>query len=310
MKYRAIISQAWGLTQSHKKLIWWFAYIPALLTTIVAIVYMGYQALAFWSSPFVRSQAGEESFWWEIFDKGLFLYKNHPGLSVFIITLIAIVGVLYLMLPVFTQGALIQMIVRIRQGENPGIMQGISFGFSRFLQLFEYHAIIKTFSFITVVSMASTVFREFGLSALGFFSWIFLIFLIAGAVMTLLFTYSEYFIVLNKTNVFKGMISSGGLVLTHLHHTLFMLVLMIFITIRIIINILFALLVPAIVVAPIFLFAGSLKLGLITGAIVGSIALFFAAYFLSIFDVFATAVWAFTFLELMEEEGPATMPQN
>jgi hypothetical protein len=305
VKYRAIINDAWVLTQENKRLIWWFAFAPALLSTLVAMVYLGYQAAAFWTSPYFRAQsANEEQIMHSIMTTALNLLKNEPGLAVLIIVVLAIVGLTYLMLPVFTQGALIQLVARYKAGHPISIRAGFSYGFSRFLQLFEYHLAVKTFSLVGILTQAAFVLRNLGPDAFAVFMWIFLIVLLVGLVLSLLFTYSEYYIVIDKTGVFNGMLSSSGLVFRQWHHTLFMFFLMAIISLRIVFNILVALLIPLLVIGPIFLFASFTLtgIGVAIGLIIGAVALYFASYFLGIFHVFATAVWTFTFIELTTKE--------
>jgi len=305
MKYRAIIHDSWVLTQENKRFIWWFAFVPALLTSLVAMVYLGYQAAAFWTSPAINAAAeGTDSALRIIINTGLTILETNPGLGVFLIVVAAIIGLLYLMLPVFTQGALIQLVAHMRAGHKVSVMQGFSFGLSRFLQLFEYHLLIKTFSFVGIATEAAFVIRNFGVESMSIFGWVFLLILAVGLLLTLLFTYSEYYIVIDKKGVFSSMLSSGGLVIRQLHHTLFMLLLMVIISLRIIINILVALLIPILVIGPIFFFASMTLtvIGVIIGGIIGIVALYFASYFLGIFHVFATAVWTFTFLELTTKE--------
>jgi hypothetical protein len=175
------------------------------------------------------------------------------------------------------------------------------------LQLFEYHAFIKTFSFIAIITEASFAFRIFGPEPFKVFGWIFLLILVVGLLCTLLFTYSEYYIVIDKQGVFSSIIKSGGLVIRQWHHTLFMLLLMAVIIIRVALNLLVALLVPLLIVGPIFIFTSLTlaKIGVVIGSILGLVVLYFASYFLGVFHVFATAVWTFTFLDLTKEDSKA-----
>lgn len=305
MKYRAIIHDSWVLTQENKKLIWWFAFLPALLTSLVAMVYLAYQAVAFWTSPYFHEQSeGTSEIFTIIFGSTKSFMQDQPTVAVVLIVIASIVALGWLMLPVFTQGALIQLVARIRIGHKVTVLEGISFGFTRFLQLFEYHLLVKTFSFISIFTEAAFVLRNLGPKSFAVFGWIFLLVLVVGLVLTLLFTYSEYYIVLDRKGVFKSILASSGLVVRQWHHTLFMLLLMVIISVRIIFNIIVALLVPILVIAPIFFFASITlaTIGVIIGAIVGLIALYFASYFLGIFHVFATAVWTFTFLELTKHK--------
>lgn len=306
MKYRAVIRDAWHLTQENKKLIWWFAFAPALLTSLVSIVYIAYQVAAFWSSPFIRaSAAGQDDIFTFLVKTSLQIFEEQPGLGVVLIVIIGIIGLAYLMLPVFTQGALIQLVTRIRKHMPISIVDGVSYGLGSFLPMFEYHLLIKTFSWVTVVTNAAFILRMWGPKSLAFFSWIFGIVLIVGFLLTLLFTFSEYYIVLEKKPVLKSMILSSGLVIRQWHHILFILLLMVLITLRIVINIFIALLVPILIIAPILFFTSITLavLGVIIGSIIGLVSLYFASYFLGVYHLFATAVWTFAFLELTAKEA-------
>ncbi len=305
MKYRAIIREAWVLTQENKRLMWWFAFIPALLTFLVSMVYFGYQAISLWTSPYLRSGAHEAHLLSKAVKAVVTLFENQPTIGVFGAIIVAIIGVTYLLLPVFSQSALIQLVAHIRAGEEPSVSRGISYGFTRFLQLFEYHAFVKTFSFVGIFTEASFAFRIFGPEPFKVFGWIFLLVLVVGLVCTLLFTYSEYYIVIDKEGVLNSIVKSGGLVIRQWHHTLFMLLLMAVIVVRVALNILVALLVPALILAPIFLFTSLTlaKIGVVVGGLVGLVVLYFASYFLGVFHVFTTAVWTFTFLDLTKAES-------
>lgn len=314
MNYRKIISDAWHITQERKELFWWFAFIPALLSTVVSIVYLAYQFLAISSSPLFEHVDRSNGILNTVFRVAKDLLTEQTGLAVFLIVVIALVALAYLMLPVFTQGALIQLLAKIRAGHTVNMLEGVSFGFTRFLQLFEYHLAVKTFSFVAILTDASLILRMLGVEAFMFFIWILLFFAIIGLILSMLFTYSEFYIVVDRKGVFSSMISSSSLVIRHWHHTLFMFLLMIMISLRIVLNVLVALLIPFLVIAPIFLFASFTlaHIGAVVGGVIGLVALYFAAYFLGIFQVFATAVWTFTFLELTskpDEDGDTLREQ-
>lgn len=298
MKYRAIIRDAWGLTQENKSLIWWFAFAPALITTLVSIAYVGYQLALFWSER--SGDAGGMELYAVVFDEVIALSQNHPGFMVLSIVILALIAAAYMMLPVFSQGALIQIIARMRRGEPLSLMEGFGLGMRRFLQLFEYHLLVSAFSLVSTITAAVSVYRYLGVDAFVLFSWIFVIIFIVGIALTLMFTYSEYYIALEDQGMVKSMLASSALVVRHWHHTLFMLLLMAIISIRIFINLLIALLIPLLVLGSVLLFANfaSAKIGLLIGAVLSLVALYFTSYFVGVFHVFSTAVWTFTFLEL------------
>jgi len=307
MKYRAIIREAWTLTQGNKKLIWWFAFVPALLELLVGMVYLSYQAASFWNNPYFREGAEGSHIISEVFKGLVDLFHVQPGLVVFGLVVVAIILLAYLFLPVFTQGSLIQLVAYIRAGQPVSIAKGISFGFSRFLQLFEYGLFVKTFSMVGIITEASFALRILGPKPFEVLGWIFLLFIVVGLLLTLLMTYSEYYIVIDKEGVFNSVIKSGGLVIRQWHHTLFMLFLMAIIVLRIALNLLVALLIPALVLGPIYFFTSITvaKIGAVVGGVIGLVVLYFSSYFLGVFHVFATTVWTFTFLELTKEEENA-----
>lgn len=305
VKYRAIIRDAWAVTQEHKRLVWWFGFIPALLTTLISMGYIAYQAGALYTSPlFAHHDPNAKELWEIMMERGLALLKAEPTLSVLLIVILSIVGVAYLMLPVFTQGALIQLLARHRNGHEMSVRQGISFGFRRFLQLFEYHLAIKTFSLVSLFTNALFIVRSLGPEAITIFVWLFMLIGLVGLILTLMFTYSEYYICVDDTGMLKSMIASSGLVVKQWHHTLFMLLLMAIISVRIVFNIIAALVIPALVIAPTIFFASvaMIQLGIAIGIVLGLVALYFTSYFIGVFDVFKTAVWTFTFLELTTSE--------
>lgn len=307
MKYRAIIGEAWDLTRKNKPLIWWFAFLPALINTVVFVGYVTYQGFALSTSPIFGGDGGSsEELWRILLEHAVLFFQNHPGLSVMLIVIAAILGLIYLFIPVFTEGALIQLIAKMRvSGEKPSIMEGVGLGFRRFLQLFEYHLAIKTFSVVSIFTNAVFILRSFGPEAFALFSWIFLLMFVVGLVLTLLFTYSEYYIAIDDTGMVKGMISSIKLVMLNWHHTLFMLLLMAIISLRIIFNVLVALLVPLLVIGPALVFTSIalIKIGIVIGAILGLVSLYFASYFLGVFHVFSVAVWTNTYLELTSSKA-------
>ncbi len=306
MKYRAIISEAWAITQENKKLIWIYGFAPALLGALFSVGYFSYQFASFWTSPYIHPGIPEDkhalNFLFNLLRDGL---ATQTSFTVFVLVLITLFGICYLMVPVFAQGALIQILAHKRAGHELSIPQGITFGFTRFLQLFEYHLAIRTFSFLGLAGEAAFVYRNAGPGIFAFVGWFFLLAILIGFLVTLLFTYAEYYLVIDKEGVVSSMLKSSGLVVRQWHHTLFMLLLMSIIVVRMALNVVVALLVPLLILGPFFLFT-SLTTSTIfaaIGAVVALVAMYFASYFLATFHVFATGVWTFTFLDLTKEDS-------
>ena len=302
MNSRHIIAEAWHFTRENKSLMWWYAFIPSVLTTLIGILYMLYQFFSFKRSPLFDN--APHSFLSEVITNVLGFLNRHGDLVVPAIIITIIILIFYALLPTLCQGALIQVIARKRKGEQIKTSDGISFGLLSFLPLLEYHLLIKSFSIISLFTEAAFILRNLGTGALTTLLPVFILAVIIGLILTLLFTYSEFFIVLHRKPVLKSMGRSAKLVILSWQHTFLVAILMLIIAMRIIINIIAVLLVPALL----FFSAGFLatmalaNIGIVIGIIFGLAGLFVASYFSGILNVFANAVWTFTFVELMDEK--------
>lgn len=303
MDYKAVIKDAWLLAKDDRRLFWWWTFMPALLSIIVGIGYFGYQVMALSTSPVVTKNSDSASFMMEMFKWIVGLFQTNTSLGIVLIIVAAVIGLLYLVYPTFSRAALIQLIARIRNKQEVKMLDGITYGALGFLKLFEYHLLIKTFSFVAVITEALFVLRNLGWDALGILTIPFILFGFFGFAVMLFLTYTDFYIVIDEKGVIKSIGESMRLVVRQWRHTLFILILMMLISLRIILNILLVLLVPSLI----FIAAGVLatltfaKIGMVIGAIVGFAGLFFAAYLTGILEVFVNAVWVFTFLELTEE---------
>lgn len=302
MNSRQIITDAWAFTRENKKLMWWYSFAPAVLTTLIGIFYLVYQFFAFKRSPLFDN--AEKSFLTTVIETTLNFFKAHSGLLIPAIIVVAIVLILYALLPTLLQGGLIQIIARRRRGAVVKTFEGISMGLIVFLPLFEYHLLIKSFSLFSVFTEAGFVLRNLGTGWMKILFPVFILAAIIGFILTLLFTYSDFFIVLEKKSILRSMGGSAKLVILSWQHTFIIAILMLLIGLRIIFNIIAVLLVPALLFFATGLFATITltTVGIAVGVIISLIGLFVAAYFTGILNLFSNTVWTFTFLELRDEK--------
>jgi hypothetical protein len=302
MDYKAVIKDAWHLTQENKPLMWWYAFIPEIIGLIVGIIYMGYQFMSFYKSPIFREYEGGSFAHDMITYLGEF-WGNFPSWTIIAIVVAAIMILLYFTLPVFCKASLVQLIARMRNGQKVKAIDGVSYGFLHFLPLFEYRVLIRSFSLIGIFTEASFVIRNLGTGAFGMLALPFILMFFIGLLLLLLFTYSEYYIIIDGKGLMKAMGASVKLVIRHWQHTLLMFILMLLITLRIFLNILLVLLIPSLIIVSTALLAAVAlaKVGFAVGVILGFIALYFAGYLGAVLEVFSSAVWVFTFLRLTEE---------
>lgn len=302
MDYKAVISDSWKYTQEHKKLIRWFGFVPALFTTTVGIGTLLYQFFSFKESFLFGNEDGSFAgsvvkFIWE------FIQAHLSWTMPFVIMAVAF-GIIYFLLPTLCEAAAIQVIARHKNGQKAGLSDGIRHGAMSFLALIEYHALVKTFSFMFILFEMSFVVRNLGLDLFLLLLPVFGLFMVFGLVLTLLFTYADFYIVIDREGVFAAMKKSARLVIMHWKHTFLITILMLIIGVRIILQVVLVFLVPFLII----LVTGYLSVilapaaSILIGGGLGLIGLVIAAYLNGVVDIFSYAVWTYTFLELSSEK--------
>ncbi|MBT4917491.1 hypothetical protein HON58_03570 [Candidatus Peregrinibacteria bacterium] len=211
-----------------------------------------------------------------------------------------------MLLPTIARAGAIQAIARNRNGQEAGAGTGLRYGIMSFLPLLEYHLIIKTFAFFSILIEMSFVVRNLGPVIFQFLLPVFIILIFLSIFLTLLFTFTDFFIVIDDDGVFESMKKSAKLVITHWKHTFLITLLMIIIGLRIVIQAVLVFLIPALVV---FLMGYLTTLAFtsaaiiyVVGGVVGGVGLILSAYLNGIVDIFAYAVWTFAFLDLTAEQ--------
>jgi len=303
MNYRRVIAEAWEFTQNNKKMILVYAFLPAVIETLAGILYLGYQFYAFKSSPLFENW--QSSFGYVLVTTVLDILKNNMSSIVPLIVTVIIIGILYLILPSICEGAIVQLVARKKNGQDVKTRDGIKFGLMSFLPIFEYSWLLRGIGYTSVLSLMSSVARNLGMNVFNTFSIIFIAYAIISVVLTFLFIYGEFFIIIDDRKVFESVSKSSQLVVTHLEETVMLSVMMLIISFRILIQLLFVLLIPAIVIGSIYLFATTAVpyVGMIIGGVLGLGLLYLAAFLGGTIHVFAATVWTFTFLEFTAEQS-------
>lgn len=303
MDYKKIIAESWFYTQKNKSLIRWFGFLPSIFTTIVGTGYIAYQFFSFKMSYIFNEH--DESFFEDVV---VFIWnfaKNHLSWTVPLIIIAVFFFIFYFLFPTLAKASAIQTISRNRNGQEAGVGTGLRYGILSLLKMIEYHALIKTFGFFSILIEMSFVIRNLGQDIFWMLFPAFLLFLMISLMLTLLFTFSDFYIVIDDDGVFESMKKSGKLVLMNWKHTFLISILMIIIGIRIVIQAVLVFLIPL----GIFLLSGYLATiafpiatGVVVGAIMGGLSLLVTAYLNGIVDIFAYTVWTYTFLELTSEK--------
>lgn len=280
----------------------WYALVPAILTTLIGILYFGYQVMAFRTSELFNWQG--QSFAFELITNVLNFIQNNIEISVPLIIGAIVIGILFLLLPTLADASMIQVIARRRNGQKTGLVDGVKFGMLRFLPLFEYSLVIRTFSFVSISAEAAFIIRNFGPDAFNSLMPVLIIFAVVALILHILFTFAEYYIVIDETGVMSGIVKSCTLVIMNVQQTFMLVILMLIIASRILIQMILVIVIPVIIITGLAFYA-SVNLpeyGLIILSGISVVFIIFASYLAAVVHIFSVAVWTYTFLDFTDQE--------
>jgi hypothetical protein len=300
MTVRDIVRKAWQVTQVHLKKLIWYGAVPAFFSTVVSSGYLVYQYHAFQTSALFT---GKEPDIGETFEVIWTMFTAHPKLAIGLVVIAVVFFAGYTVLPPIFHGALIHALIRIKNFES--ISGSFEVGLRRFFPMFEFGIISGSFSIVTMFTESSFVLRWWGEKVFFFILPIFLFIGMVGLIASFLFTYAEFFIVIDNKPVIKSIGESVILVISNLRKTILVFILMVLISARIILNVILVLLIPMGVVA----LGGYLAsvfvstMGIVVIVIFSVAALMVTSYLMGLFNVFSTAVWVYTYALLAHKES-------
>lgn len=302
MNTRDIVRKAWQVTQVHLKKLIFYGALPAFFSILVTSAYIAYQYNAFKHSVYLEGTG--TSLLTDL--GGVFSWvTSNPTITAIMVVVGVFVLIGYVLLPPIFRGTLIRALMNIR--EYKPTKGAVEVGVRRFFPMFEFAIVTGSFSIVTLFSEASFILRWWGENVLFIALPILLFIATVGLVASFLFTYSEYFIVLENHRLIQSMKESAILVISNLRKTILVLILMLLIGARIILNVILVLFIPMGIAVLTSYFATVFlsTAGIVIMSIVSFGILLVAAYLMGLFNVFTTAVWVFTFAVLLDKEVPA-----
>ncbi len=300
MGTRDTVRKAWQITQVHLKKLIWYGALPSFFVIVVSSGYLAYQYNSLRHSSLFSQEPGPN-----MIDNFKVLWgyaSSYPGLALGLALTAAFFLFGYTIFPPVFHGALIHALNRIRLYEPiKGSMQA---GMRHFFPLFEFSLLSGVFGVTTLFTQSSFILLWWG-EKIYFVALPILLFIaIVGFVISFLFTYAEYYIVLHDKKLIRAAMDSSVLVVSNLRKTFLVFVLMMLIGARIVLNVILVLLIPMVVVAAATYFA-TLFFSAFGFIFIGSFALIVlgvSAYLFGLFHIFATAVWTLTFGMLYEDQ--------
>jgi len=308
MKYAEVIHDAWEMTQESSKLKW-FVFVPSVAAVLLFIFEITWQM--FWLSEefgFLHADLSVDML------GNFFGYLSSHHLILWIILLVFFVIFFAFFVPAWVAAT---MLLGIRhQFQTPekyfSIRQKIISGFEYFFPLFEFHALMAPFQFLTISFFAVTMYRFYHGVIFDFMFPVIIVYTIVAFFINLFLSFCPYLIVYENLPVGVAIKRSIGLVFLNFSRTFAVLLLMLFVNLRVIINVIVILGVPFGILFAISYFANIFAIFVAVALSIAAVLL--AAYLTAIVEVFATAVWERTFTTLREqqdilEEGELPPPQ-
>jgi len=295
MTPRQIIAAAWTITKRERHLRRW-GYVGALFETLRNIELVLYQVYyLYWYFKGITVS------WWSV--EVLFFERLPMWLAITITLFIIVLFILELFIPTLAQGAIIGLAAKAYNKEE--VKGGLILALYNFFPLLEVHGLFVLSSSTTVFTICSMLLRYL---EPGFIKTTSIIVVLGLWLLALLFyflsSFGEEGIVIKKMGVFESIGRSSKLIISHLSHIMFVLLLLFVISIRVFINAILVLLIPGLGIGLSLLLTIFLPTAISysLGAIAAFIALLFATYFIAYLHVFRQTVWTLTFLELNKQK--------
>ncbi|PCI24032.1 hypothetical protein COB57_06155 [Candidatus Peregrinibacteria bacterium] len=299
--YKNIIKQAWQITQEEKSKLFPYAFILSFFTTIVGIIYFSYQFIAFQNSDIFSSN--EHSINVMALAEQLWEFmKSSPSLGGLLVLCIVIAFLAYFLLPSLFSGVFIDIISK-KALNTTSQKKSIVHGLENFFPVFEFSSLVSPFTFISFFSEISIIMRTFEIELWGVLLPIITIIFMIGIFLSILFSFAEQAIVIEKLNVIQAIKRSSILVLANVKDTLFLGFALTIIATRVFLNILLILLIPLVFMGIVtFMATITIKwLGMLLAVIISLLLFYVAIYLMAGFHIFSYSVWTLSFLAFREE---------
>jgi len=295
MTPREIIAEAWAITTREPRLRRW-AFISSFLETLFSIKLIGYQ-FYFAYSYFYHSEAAG------FFDVEIALYNALP------LWLSLTLGILFVLLllaewfmPHLCLGALIGLSAKSYRKEE--VKGGLVLGLYNFFSIFAIHEFLTLSSVSLLVTATSLAYRYSDGALRSIAIGMLIFFFVTSLILKFFFSFAEEAVVTQKLGIFTAIGRSFKLIVSHLSHVVFLLLLLFVISLRIVINAIMVVLIPAIIIGLALILTTILPqaISYTIAGIVGLALVIAASYMFAYIHAFKVTVWTLTYLELIKHK--------
>lgn len=295
MTPREIIAEAWAITTKEIAVRRW-AFTSSFFETLLDVKLLVYQIYFAYEYFYGSGQAG-------FFDIEILIYHSMPfGAFLAIITAFILLIIVELFLPHLCTGAIIGLAAKSYRKEE--VKGGLVLGLYNFFAVFGIHEFLVLAGISTVITLSSLILRYVS-SPLSYWSIVvLLIIFVLSNLLRFFFSFANQAAILQKVSIFEAMGKSFKLIVSHLSHVMFLMLLLIVITVRIILNTAMLVLIPGIVVGIGYAltFIISPVISYTIAGVVGVGLVIAASYFFAYLHAFKHTVWTITYLELIKQK--------
>lgn len=297
----SIFTKAWEITtDEHNSRLFWYGFVPALLTTVLSALTYSFQGYRYWTEFVVQGDVRSAVL--NLFGSFLTFFAENLGTGLLILFLGILFFLAYYFLPIIFHGGLIKILPKVLDREVVKFRMGLVYGGRYFFKLFEYKTLFSPFR-ITWVLLTYSILKIFSPELLAPMAIPLILWFIINVSVNLLFVFVEYFIVLKDMLVLESIRASMKMVFLHIEDVLLMIGLILLMELRMLINVLFLVGIPLLFFFLLSFFTNTLLINIGTGFIVGiAIALLlFISWLNAHITVFITSAWLLTFLYFQKE---------
>lgn len=289
MNPREIIAQAWVYTMKEGGMRRW-GFAASFFETLLSVQLASYQSWLFYS--YIKGTSINY----------LALQRqavDQIGFTAFISILVTL-GMIWVggwLFPHLARGAIIGLAAKCHRKE--AVEGGLVLGVYNFFSIFAVHQLLILSGITTVISLISLALR-FGGSIAPVVIIAVLLLWSFTLILEFFWIFSEEAIVIHKIGVRPAIRKSVKLVISHLGHIVFLMLLLFFIILRIVGNLIMVILIPGITIALGFTLTQLLSpiVSYSIAGVLGVLIVGIASYFFAYIDVFRQTVWTLTYMEL------------
>ncbi len=296
MNYSKVIHLAWQLVNTQPKLKW-FAFIPSFVAVLVFVLEVLWQLYLYFSEfGVIDSHINIESI------KSTYAFLMEKSLIFWVILTVIFILFFTFIMPSWIRGTLILGIQHAFEKEDTylSIRQKMIESSNYFFRIFELHALLSPFQYLSIALFVATFYRYYHDSLFTLLVPLLIVHVIISTIIQILFAFTPYFIVEEDATLGEGLKKSIGLVFLNFGTTLAIIFLMFLVNFRVIVNVFVILGVPIVILGSFSYFASSFALTI--SIIIGIALISLAAYLTAIIEVFSTAVWERAFATLRHKQ--------